>query len=330
MHKLAKLDRPIAHPTSSPHLGIHDAITRVSRVFLVLSTLSLCSLSIPLSAKNDRVLAQSLESLPAFKFGSRTLELGMAGVDVAELQERLRTLGYFNASITGVFDRTTQDSVIQFQRTFGFVADGKAGVETQTALLELDRRPQLEQIRPLIGLRQGSVGSQVQQLQSLLRNIGFPPGKLDGRFGSDTEAALMQFQQYYGLSATGVVDERTANRLLRVYAALPGQPSYQEPDVEEENLYVVVIPEHKDESILQNVRWFFPNATLVDSDRRGPYVQVGRFLDRELAQTRSDLARDRGFDARVVYLRNQSSRATDESPSERLSIPTWRPPSSPF
>lgn len=332
MQKLAKLDRAIAHPTSSRPSGLNDAITRISGVFVVLSTLAFGFLSSPLLllAGGDRVLAQSLESLPAFKFGSRTLELGMAGVDVAELQQRLKTLGYFDASITGVFDRTTQDSLIQFQRTFGFVADGKAGVETQSALLEFDRRPEIEQTRPLVGLRQGSLGREVQQLQSLLRNIGFPPGKLDGRFGSETETALIQFQQYYGLSATGVVDERTANRLLRVYATLPGRPSDRLPEIEEENLYVVVIPEQNDESILQNVRWFFPNATLVDTDRRGPYVQVGRFLDRELAQTRSDLARERGFDARVVYVRNQSIPATDESPSQRLSIPTWRPPLIPF
>lgn len=301
-------------------------------LFLGLSAFTLSFLGYtPLHPQgNELAFAQSLESLPLFKFGTRTLELGMAGTDVAELQQRLKVFGYFEGSVTGIFDRTTQESVIQFQRALGFDADGKAGVETQTALLELDQRADLWQTRPLVGLRQGSVGVEVQQLQLLLQNRGFPPGKIDSRFGSDTQSALIQFQRYYGLSATGVVDERTANRLVRVNTSLPDQPFDLEPQIEEENLYVVVIPQQNDDSILQNVRWFFPNATFVDTDRRGPYVEVGRFLDRELAETRSDLARDRGFDARVVYLRNQSIIATDELPSERLSIPAWRPPPLPF
>lgn len=301
-------------------------------LFLGLSAFTLSFLGYtPLHPQgNEWVLAQSLEALPPLKFGSRTLELGMAGTDVAELQQHLKALGYFEGSVTGIFDRTTQESVIQFQRDLGFDADGKAGVETQTALLEFDQRADLWQIRPLVGLRQGSVGVEVQQLQLLLQNRGFPPGKIDSRFGTDTEAALIQFQRYYGLLATGVVDERTANRLVRVNTPLPEQPLYTEPEIEEKNLYVVVIPQQNDDSILQNVRWFFPNATFVDTDRRGSYVEVGRFLDRELAETRSDLARDRGFDARVVYLRNQSILATDEFPSERLNRPTWRPPPLPF
>jgi peptidoglycan hydrolase-like protein with peptidoglycan-binding domain len=253
--------------------------------------------------------------LPLFQFGSRTLELGMKGTDVAELQGRLKQLGYFEGSVTGIFDRATQESVIQFQRDFGFDADGKAGLQTQTTLLKFDR---------LVGLRQGSVGVEVQQLQVWLQNTGFSPGNLDGRFGTDTESALIRFQRFYGLSATGEVDARTATYLAQVNTLPQEQPFF--PEIEEQNLYVVVIPQQDDESLLQNARWFFPSATLVDTDRRGTYVEVGRFLDRDLAETRSNLARDRGFDARVVYLRNQSIVSSDESSSESLSIPLWRPP----
>jgi peptidoglycan hydrolase-like protein with peptidoglycan-binding domain len=291
-------------------------------------TLSFLSYTPLLPPGNQWAVAQSIELLPLFQFGSRTLELGMAGTDVAELQRRLQQLGYFDGSITGILDRETQESVIQFQRDFRFDTDGKAGVQTQTTLLELDQRGDIWQTRPLVGLRQGSVGGEVQQLQLLLQNMGFSPGKIDSRFGSDTENALIRFQRFHGLSATGVVDERTATRLVRVNARPPVQEFVRE--IEEQNLYVVVIPQRDEEPLLKDVRWFFPEARVVETDRRGPYVEVGRFLDRDLAEIRSDLARDRGFDARVVYLRNQSIASTDEPLLEPLNIPTWRPLPVPF
>ncbi|MGB5898625.1 MAG: peptidoglycan-binding protein [Geitlerinemataceae cyanobacterium] len=312
--------------------NIQQTSVRWRWLFLGLSAFTLCFLGntslLPRSSQLAR--AQSIELLPVFKFGSRTLELGMAGTDVAELQSRLRQLGYFDGNATGVFDRATQASVTQFQRDFRFDADGKAGVETLTALLESDQRGDIWQILPLVGLRQGSVGIEVQQLQLLLQNNGFPPGNIDSRFGTDTQDALVQFQRYYGLTQTGVVDKRTANRLVRVNNPLPVQTFVPEPEIEAKHLYVVVIPQRNDELLLQDVRGFFPNATLVETDRRGVYIEVGRFLDRDFAQNQSNNARDRGFDARVVYLRNQSIASTDESSLQPFNIPTLRPLPVPF
>lgn len=324
----------------SPQSGTNPILPQNTRqtpvqwrwLFLGLSAFTLSFLGdIPLlPLGNEFAVAQSIELLPLFKFGSRTLELGMAGTDVAELQRRLQELGYFGSNITGIFDRATQASVTQFQRDLRFDTDGKAGVPIQVALLELDQREDIWQTRPLLGLRQGSVGVEVQQLQLLLQNNGFPPGNIDSRFGTDTQNALIQFQRYYGFTETGVVDERTANRLVRANDPLPVQTFFTEPEIEAKNLYVVVIPQRNDEWLLQDVRGFFPNATLVETDRRGLYVEVGRFLDRDFAQNQSNNARDRGFDARVVYLRNQSIVSTNEPSLEPLNIPTWRPLPVPF
>jgi peptidoglycan hydrolase-like protein with peptidoglycan-binding domain len=302
--------------------------SRWRSIALLALALSLLGYTPLLPHRNKLATAQSIESLPPFKFGSRTLELGMAGTDVIELQRRLKQLGYFEDSVTGIFDRPTQDAVLQFQRDFLLEADGTVGTPTQTALLEINQGEDVWQIDRWVGLRQGSRGVEVQQLQLLLQNQGFTPRNIDGRFGTDTESALMQFQRFYGLSATGVVDERTAIYLNRVKTLLP-EP-YIVPEIEETTLYVVVIPQGDDKLLFQNVRWFFPDATLVDTDRRGIYVEAGRFLDRDVAEARSNLARDRGFDARVVYLRNQPLVSEDKLPLAPLNIPPWRPLPVPF
>lgn len=296
---------------------------RLPKLFFGLSALTLSVLSYTplLLIPPNSALAQSFESLPEFKFGNRTLQLGMAGTDVAELQRRLQQLGYLSGNITGIFDLATQTSIVDLQRDFGFDADGKADTQLQATLLELEGWDGTWDNR-LVGLRRNESGINVRQLQLLLQQAGFPPGTIDGRFGTNTENALIGFQQYYGLSGTGVVDWSTASYLVRVtdrgFNPTP-------PLVEERNLYVVVIPQRNNEPLLQEVRRVFPYARLVETDRRGPYIEVGRFLDREFAEDRSSFARDREFDARVVYMRHQATQDEEDSPFGRSIAPASFP-----
>jgi lysozyme family protein/peptidoglycan hydrolase-like protein with peptidoglycan-binding domain len=58
-------------------------------------------------------------------------------------------------------------------------------------------------------LQMGSVGAEVQQLQTALAGLGFPVGEIDGEFGPNTEAALKSFQMSRNLQPTGVADAAT-------------------------------------------------------------------------------------------------------------------------
>jgi peptidoglycan hydrolase-like protein with peptidoglycan-binding domain len=63
-------------------------------------------------------------------------------------------------------------------------------------------------------LRNGSTGSQVKALQSLLNAQGYNAGTVDGAFGSGTEAAVKRAQSAKGLGVDGVVGARTWTALL--------------------------------------------------------------------------------------------------------------------
>ena len=64
----------------------------------------------------------------------RTLDLGMAGADVAALQALLVAHDYA-ASITGVYDKHTRVKVMAYQGEHGLAADGIAGPMTWGAIL---------------------------------------------------------------------------------------------------------------------------------------------------------------------------------------------------
>jgi putative chitinase len=58
-------------------------------------------------------------------------------------------------------------------------------------------------------LKEGSSGPEVTKLQTKLKELGFDPGEVDGKFGHATKAALIAFQQNNGLQADGIAGPQT-------------------------------------------------------------------------------------------------------------------------
>lgn len=148
--------------------------------------------------------------------GSGTVRLGDSGSRVTELQNLLRSAGYFSGTSTGFFGPVTENAVISFQRASGLSVDGIAGPATFAALQGgfVPVRPGGEIGNTRI-LRRGDSGSAVVGLQQQLINRGFlAPGLDTGFFGSATEAALIAYQRSVGLAADGVFGPATAVSLV--------------------------------------------------------------------------------------------------------------------
>jgi len=62
------------------------------------------------------------------------MEQGDAGDDVAELQSRLKLLGFYGANVDGQFGSGTRRAVVGFQREFGLAPDGRVGPQTKLRL----------------------------------------------------------------------------------------------------------------------------------------------------------------------------------------------------
>ncbi|MGB0664701.1 MAG: peptidoglycan-binding domain-containing protein [Pontibacterium sp.] len=79
-------------------------------------------------------------------------------------------------------------------------------------------------------LKKGEQGESVKDLQEMLTALGFRVGKIDGHFGSKTEAALLSFQQDYGLYCDGIAGPNTQAMLRQ--ALLVKHDEQQAPLVE--------------------------------------------------------------------------------------------------
>lgn len=69
------------------------------------------------------------------------LRKGMSGPEVRQLQEDLRSLGFFSGKVDGKFGPLTEEAVVTFQTRHGLERDGVAGPVTQSAILKAKPKP---------------------------------------------------------------------------------------------------------------------------------------------------------------------------------------------
>ncbi len=130
-----------------------------------------------------------------------TLERGSKGEDVKDLQEALIELAFKPGEVDGVFGVLTESAVKAFQAWAKLAADGIVGPLTWEKLDDADKSDPT--------LRNGSKGVAVRGLQRRLREAGYGPDEIDGRFGDQTEAAVRAFQEAAGLDVDGIVGPAT-------------------------------------------------------------------------------------------------------------------------
>ncbi|MGG1572285.1 peptidoglycan-binding protein [Fictibacillus sp. NRS-1165] len=156
------------------------------------------------------------------KAAYKTLKQGSQGNEVERLQRKLKELKYFKyPKITGYYGRVTADAVKAYQREKKITVSGIADDRTQLLLFKTSSTapakgpmPVSAKPKPASGaLRLNSVGSEVYELQSNLKDLGFYSYSLDRIFGKRTEAGVKSFQKAYKLPVTGAADSKTLAKL---------------------------------------------------------------------------------------------------------------------
>ncbi len=210
-----------------PVTGVVDKATwyRIRRIYAAVTSLAeLTSIGIPIG------------ELPEF---TPTPVEGVVP-QVQAVQYFLNVLSAFydtipSVDINGTLDTQTRTAIMEFQRTFSLPITGIIDEATWDTMYNnvigiLDTLPPQAIALPSLlwpgtVLRLGSEGPGVYLIQQYLSYIasvleGLPPAEPDGIFGPMTEAAVREFQQYFGIDVTGVVDQYTWDRIVLIYRRL--------------------------------------------------------------------------------------------------------------
>ena len=131
-----------------------------------------------------------------------------------ELNELLGTLTSRPANVANdIFDAATVALVEAFQRSRGLPLTGVVDATTWERLGEA--RWELG-ARLLYLTRPYLRGDDVAELQVLLAQLGFNPGRIDGIFGPQLDSALSEFQRNCALDSNGALTMATLQELTRV------------------------------------------------------------------------------------------------------------------
>ena len=168
------------------------------------------------------------------------LRPGDTGIDVANFQYYLSYLSRFyntipSVAIDGVFGDNTLQAVQAAQRTFGFPVDGIVGRQTWNTVyrayigavagIPLTFSEGLVVPYPGTILRLGSESDAVRLLQEYLNRIAssipeLPSVTPTGYFGTQTQNAVISFQNFVGLPPNGYVEFLTWNAITSLYRDL--------------------------------------------------------------------------------------------------------------
>lgn len=120
---------------------------------------------------------------------------------VADVQSRLRGLGFEISDEPGSFADDTVRAVREFQQQRHILVDGIVGPHTWDELVEASWRLG---DRTLYLKRPALRGDDVRTLQGRLNALGFDSGREDGIFGVATAAAVRSFQKEYAIAEDGI------------------------------------------------------------------------------------------------------------------------------
>ncbi|HEX4977499.1 MAG TPA: peptidoglycan-binding protein [Nocardioides sp.] len=147
---------------------------------------------------------------------------GDTGPAVADIRDRLTALGLLAVRDGGVaqFDDTLDRAVRAFQQHRGLVVDGVVGPATYRVLDEARWRLGDRLLTFLPGNL--LAGDDVVALQQRLLDLGFKVGRVDGRFGPQTEQAVREFQRNVGVPPDGTCGPATLKALSRLAPLVRG------------------------------------------------------------------------------------------------------------
>lgn len=117
------------------------------------------------------------------------LEIGTMGTAVAQLQRDLNFCAYDAGTVDGDFGRKTEDALLALQAYHGLEPDGIYGDLSDAALM-----------------------GEIRLIQEALTKNGYHLA-IDGAVGSETLAAITDFQKLKGLTVDGIVGNETLNSL---------------------------------------------------------------------------------------------------------------------
>lgn len=147
-------------------------------------------------AKLDHLIANG------YKQGDRYQEIG-------DFKDKLNKIGFGGITVTDYYGSYTAKKVREFQSYYGLKETGRVNGETIDKIYEVYNN----------SYRQGIRDNDLKQIKRNLNRLDFGGITVTSYFGAYTEKQVKNFQSYYDLKPTGVIDEKTLDKMDKVLSS---------------------------------------------------------------------------------------------------------------
>ena len=144
---------------------------------------------------------------------------------IAHIQAELQQIGYYAGPLDGVWGAESRAAMANFQQAKGLPTSGQPDQASLNALAVASAAPPATASAPPPAMTQLP---SVAQVQTELGQLGYYHGRVDGKWGRQTRAAMAAFQRSQGLRPTGQGDVRSMNALAAAMQG-SGAPGYAPP-----------------------------------------------------------------------------------------------------
>lgn len=187
---------------------------------------------------NDSNVTEIIEDVMATSpvYPGSPLTIGSAGSNVSIMQSYLNAikLGMFPSlnmlTVDGVYGQRTKSTVMQYQGLSGLKQDGIIGKQTWDAIVsDYESLPSVpSDVYPGYVLRPGSSGTAVRNMQLKLNNTNpvytaINYQTVDGKYGNNMTNAVRRFQAQFGLTADGIIGQKTWDKIVTVSNGVSAQ-----------------------------------------------------------------------------------------------------------
>lgn len=161
-----------------------------------------------------------------------------------DLQWYLSGLGFAQIAVDGLINEQAVKGLLSYQENFGLTKR----VEITAADIEA-----LGRIHNDLRFGPDYLNSSdgVIAAQDILTRLGFDPGPVDGKMGSKTLAAIIQFQKVYKLPVTGALDQITMDRISKAIMIKTGL-DFEEVNPLRDSLQTRVVENANNQTQVQN------------------------------------------------------------------------------
>lgn len=173
----------------------------------------------------DQSLAQSVQDLMNEALRNPAVQDAMRGrvptvprvgsADVMEIQRLLNARGFDAGTPDGIAGAGTRRAVADFQSSIGRLPSGQLTAEELAILRSGSAAPTGQSVR-------ADTSPDAREMQSLLTELGYDPGPVDGAWGQRSQTALDKFRRRAGSAVSGRPTTDDAALLRAAMSPAPG------------------------------------------------------------------------------------------------------------